>query len=156
MIFNSIKASVKVIGLISAAILSTTGSVLLIPTTVEARPVTTIAQSQTVLASGNFQTIEQAKATTGTARIIEEGGKRYLEFDSTFSTADGPDVFVVLSRSGKVSNKLEEGDYRTIEKIKSFSGAQRYELPGDINLDEFESVVIWCRQFNVNFGYAPL
>jgi hypothetical protein len=51
---------------------------------------------------------------------------------------------------------VEEADYVTLAPLESFDGAQRYEIPATINPSDFKSVGIWCRQFNVTFGYAPL
>jgi hypothetical protein len=38
--------------------------------------------------------------------------------------------------------------------LQSTDGKQRYVLPEDINLEAFQAVSIWCRRFNVSFGYA--
>lgn len=106
--------------------------------------------------AGAFVTVEQDHATVGTARIVEEDGQRYLEFDEAFDTAQGPDVQVVLHRSQPVPVNLEEENYITLAPLQSFSGTQRYALPADLDLSEYEAVAIWCREFNVTFGYAPL
>ena len=44
----------------------------------------------------------------------------------------------------------------SLAPLKGFSGAQRYEIPDNVNLDDYEAVAIWCRKFNVTFGYAKL
>lgn len=108
------------------------------------------------IASGSFTTVEQDHPTSGTAQIVEEGGQRYLEFSGDFTTAQGPDVEVILYQGGSVPLNLEEGTYVTIASLQSFDGAQRYSIPSDIDLAEFGAVGIWCRQFNVTFGYAPI
>jgi hypothetical protein len=108
------------------------------------------------LASGSFVTIEQDHATTGQARIVTEKGQRYLEFDANFDTARGPAVEVVLHRSPAVGVKLKEGDYVSLAPLKSFTGAQRYLIPANVDLSNYKSVAIWCEEFNVTFGYAPL
>ncbi|HHP7230306.1 MAG TPA: DM13 domain-containing protein [Xenococcaceae cyanobacterium] len=115
-----------------------------------------LPETADVIASGNFVTVEQDHPTTGQATIIEENGQRYLEFDSDFTTAQGPAVKVVLHRSNSVPVNLQEADYITIAPLQSFDGQQRYPLPADLNLDEYQSVAIWCEQFNVTFGYADL
>lgn len=58
------------------------------------KPVT-VAQTQTgALYSGIFAAGEAP--TTGTARIVSEGGHRYLELDAAFTTSSqGPDLHVV-------------------------------------------------------------
>ncbi|MEO1592784.1 MAG: DM13 domain-containing protein [Cyanobacteria bacterium J06632_22] len=114
------------------------------------------AASKAVTRSGRFVTVEQDHATTGSARIIEENGQRYIEFDGAFDTARGPAVQVVLYNQDSAPVNLAEGDYAYVGDLQSFSGAQRYAIPADIDLDEYESVVIWCEQFNVTFGYADI
>lgn len=103
-----------------------------------------------------FVTVEQDHPTTGTASVVTENGQRYLEFDAAFTTATGPDVTVVLHNAPEVPVNLDEADYVTIADLESFEGAQRYLIPADVDLADYESVGIWCREFNVTFGYAPL
>lgn len=109
-----------------------------------------------LITSGEFVTVDQAKDTTGTARIVEKDGQRLLEFDGAFDTARGPDVQVVLYRGDSVPVSIDEADYIVVGDLKSFEGSQGYVLPADINLDDYGSVAIWCAEFNVTFGYADL
>ncbi|MEM9266889.1 MAG: DM13 domain-containing protein [Cyanobacteria bacterium P01_F01_bin.13] len=112
--------------------------------------------AKSLITSGQFVTVEQAKATTGTARIVEKDGQRILEFDGAFDTARGPDVQVVLYRGDSVPVNIDESDYVVIGDLKSFEGSQGYVLPADLNLDDYGSVAIWCAEFNVTFGYADI
>ena len=114
------------------------------------------AQSKSLIASGRFVTTEQDHPTNGTAKIVEKNGKRYLEFSKGFTTARGPKVRVVLHRKSTVPVNLKEENYVTLANLKSFDGAQRYEIPANFDLDDFKSVAIWCEEFNVTFGFARL
>ncbi|MEL7314130.1 MAG: DM13 domain-containing protein [Cyanobacteria bacterium J06559_3] len=107
-------------------------------------------------ATGGFVTVEQDHPTTGTARMVTENGQNYLVFDDAFDTARGPDVQVVLYTGAEAPVNLAEGDYVTVGDLQSFEGTQRYLLPADIDVNDYASVAIWCREFNVTFGYAPL
>jgi hypothetical protein len=109
-----------------------------------------------ILRSGSFVNTEQDHPTTGTVRIITENGKRYLDLDEAFSTATGPDVFIILHRRDRVPVNISEQDYVNLAPLKSFKGAQRYAIPDNLNLDDYQSVAIWCRKFNVTFGYARI
>lgn len=115
-----------------------------------------VAQAKEMMRSGSFVTTEQDHPTTGKATLITEGGKSYLEFDRAFTTANGPDVQVILYRGNQVPVKIAKKDYISLAPLKGFSGSQRYEIPDNVNLDDYEAVAIWCRQFNVTFGYAKL
>ncbi|MGG6263673.1 DM13 domain-containing protein [Leptolyngbya sp. AN03gr2] len=41
-------------------------------------------------------------------------------------------------------------------QFKQFNGAQTYEIPADVNLNDYKSAAIWCRRFNATFGAATL
>ncbi|RZM75474.1 DM13 domain-containing protein [Leptolyngbya iicbica] len=108
-------------------------------------------------ATGQFVTVDQAKATTGTASIVTENGQTYLVFDSAFSTANGPDVQVVLYADGAtVPVNIEGSNYAVVGDLQSFEGGQRYLVDASIDVDDYTAVAIWCREFDVTFGYAPL
>lgn len=104
-------------------------------------------------AEGTFVT--DAKNTEGTFKIVEENGKTYVELSDNFRTGRGPDVFVLLHREATPTSYDQE-DYINLGMMSRFRGTQRYEIPEDVNLDDFQSVVIWCRQFDVTFGHAKL
>lgn len=108
------------------------------------------------IASGSFVTVDEGHPTTGTATIIEENGQKYIELSETFATVSGPAVVVALHRNNTVGVNLNAQDYTTIATLKSFNGVQRYAIPETVNVDDYSSVVIWCAQFNVTFGYAAL
>ncbi|MFZ9739595.1 MAG: DM13 domain-containing protein [Prochlorotrichaceae cyanobacterium] len=119
-------------------------------------------QGFTILRSGSF--VEGEYPTSGTVSIIEKDEQRLLELDEAFETStSGPDLFVILHRSPDVigsttppAHGIEEGDYVVLEALQAYSGAQSYVIPEDLNLDDFQSAAIWCRQFNATFGSARL
>ncbi|WP_017652782.1 DM13 domain-containing protein [Fortiea contorta] len=93
----------------------------------------------------------------GKVSVITQQGKRYLQFDKNFKTSDGPDVYVILHRAdAPPTYGIKEKDYVSLAKLQKTSGAQLYTLPNNVNLADFKSVAIWCRQFNATFGYAVL
>ena len=102
--------------------------------------------------SGSFVAGEHS--TQGNVRLVTENGKRYLMLDRAFKTDFGPDLFVLLHRSNP-PKQYRSQDYVNLGRLQGTSGAQRYALPANVNLAEFRSVAIWCRAFNVTFGYAP-
>jgi Electron transfer DM13 len=101
--------------------------------------------------SGQFVTAEHT--TEGAARIVTENGKRYLVLDSAFMTDAGPDLFVLLHQEQMPQTYAQ--NYISLGELQNVKGEQRYEIADDVDLANFQSVVIWCRQFNATFGYAP-
>ncbi|MBE9158150.1 DM13 domain-containing protein [Nodosilinea sp. LEGE 06152] len=132
---------------------SMTPSTASLPTLLTGAVVSAATLAQT---PGQFVTVDQDHATTGTAALVTANGQQYLEFDAAFDTARGPAVEVILYKGAAVPVNIAEGDYVTLAPLQSFSGAQRYLIPAGVNLDDYQTVGIWCRQFNVTFGYAPI
>ncbi|MCJ8280435.1 MAG: DM13 domain-containing protein, partial [Rivularia sp. ALOHA_DT_140] len=95
--------------------------------------------------------------TKGTASIITENGKKYIQFDDKFKSDSGPDLFVILHKDDKLPiTGIKEADYVSIAPLKNTNGSQKYEIPKNIDVSKFKSVAIWCRKFNATFGYAVL
>ena len=104
-------------------------------------------------AEGNF--VRADKNTEGSVKIVEENGTRYLELSEDFRTGRGPDVFVLLHRQATPESYAEE-DFINLGMINRFRGSHRFEIPEGVEVSDFQSAVIWCRQFNTTFGYAEL
>jgi len=102
-----------------------------------------------------FVSADPQNPTQGIARIVTEDGQRYLELDDSFQTSDAPDLFVVIHRSEKPES-YERGEYLNLGRLRRLSGTQRYPIANSINLADYGSVVIWCKEFNVTMGYANL
>ncbi len=133
-------------------------------TNVESQQSETQPQAQTVAqtpATGSVQAsgafIDAEHPTKGTASIITENGKKYIQFDNQFKSDNGPDLFVILHKDDKLPiTGIKEADYTTIAPLKSTNGAQKYEIPENLDVSNFKSVAVWCRKFNATFGYAVL
>lgn len=147
-------------GFVSAVILSSsllqTSTVVKATEAVESNPSTLIAQGSSGVRMGTFVKVEAP--TTGTAKIVKEGGKNYLEIDSAFSTNDqAPDLHVLLDPDATPSKSYSNmNSYVNLGKLHKVKGAQRYPIPSAIDLSKFKSVVIWCRMANATMGYATL
>jgi Electron transfer DM13 len=106
-----------------------------------------------VLTSGNF--VDSEHPTKGLAEIVTQNGKNYLRLNKAFRSDEGPDVFVLLHREDS-PKEYKKSDYVSLGRLQKTKGKQLYRIPNEVNITEFKSVVIWCRQFNATFGYAPL
>ncbi len=113
-----------------------------------------IQDHPTALKSGNFTRFDPAHFANGQAVIYqtEEGPVLKLE---NFSTNNGPDLFVYLSTNPDITGiKTDRGDSVSLGKLKQIEGDQVYLLPEDY--DQYGSVIIWCRAFDINFSAASL
>lgn len=123
----------------------------------EARPATAASKATLspvkVLSSGNFVSSEHP--TKGLAEVVTQNGKNYLRLNRAFKSEEGPDLFVLLHREDS-PKKYAKSDYVSLGRLKKVRGKQLYQIPSGVDITEFKSVVVWCRQFNATFGYAPL
>ena len=104
-------------------------------------------------AQGTFTSAK--KSAQGNFFIKKVDGKHYLKFDSNFSTSNGPAVEILLHREA-VPQNYNSNNYVSLGEIKSFEGAQWYAIPENVDINQYQSVSIWCREFDVTFGYGKI
>ena len=100
-----------------------------------------------IFRSGTFEGIAGHNAE-GTAKIIQVNDMTFLRFEN-FQVTNGPDLRVYITPDGDVKN----GIY--LEKLKGSKGDQNYSLD-DIDIQVYDTVVIYCQPFGVYFGQAKL
>ncbi|MFD2671472.1 DM13 domain-containing protein [Marinicrinis sediminis] len=99
---------------------------------------------------GSFQDGDSQHSASGRAYTLQSEETVYIRFED-FETTNGPDLFVYLVKEGQsTSEGLRLGS------LKGNIGNQNYEIPGDVDVSEYAKVVIWCKAFDVDFGYAEL
>ncbi len=125
------------------------------PSNADTTVTNTTNENRTSAGIGRFQAAEHP--TTGNVTVINENGQRYLVFDESFKTDSGPDLFVILHRNSTVPvSGVREKDYIQLARLQKINGTQRYAIPTNVQLADFRSVAVWCKQFNATFGFAPL
>ncbi len=102
--------------------------------------------------SGDFHGADDFHFGRGKALLIETAPGQYTLRFEEFSVRNGPDLFVYLSPNpdGYDDGALNLGG------LKATDGAFNYEVPPDTDISQFNSAVVWCRQFSVLFATAPL
>lgn len=95
----------------------------------------------------------------GVAKILNDGTEqRFLRFEE-FATDNGPDLNVYLTTADADADAGDfgaSGQFVDLGDLKGNVGEQNYEVPADVDLDEFDTVVIWCVRFGVAFAAADL
>lgn len=112
--------------------------------------------SMTMLSKGSFYNV--AHVGSGQAGVYQlADGSRILRLEN-FQVENGPDLYVYLvpvdpipSTSGSdIPGSVSLG------RLKGNIGDQNYDIPADLDLGQYKSVVIWCQAFAVPFSAAPL
>ena len=65
-------------------------------------------------------------------------------------------VWLVQHPSPTSSADVRNSEYVALGRLKGNVGHQNYDIPAEVDLADFGSVVIWCEQFRVLFSAAPL
>ena len=132
---------------------ATTAPAATAPPTTAAPPATTVPQVR-VAAMGDF--ISRSHPTEGSAVVLTDGIQRFLRFED-FKTDNGPDLNVYLSTAPTDAPAGQfDDDFIDLGDLKGNIGSQNYEIPADVDLDTYSTVVIWCVRFSVIFGAAEL
>ena len=101
--------------------------------------------------TGTFEALN-GKTTSGQAVLsaLDEDTLQ-LMFSTDFSLTDGPGLFVYLSDAEFVTQSaINLGDFQ------SPTGAQNYNVPDGVSLDDYTYVIVHCVPYNVTFAIAEL
>lgn len=109
-----------------------------------------------LLAHGEFYSVAHAgRGTVNVYQVVDVG--IVLRFED-FEVEDGPDLHVYLTSQETVENTLgaDLADGLDLGELKGLTGDQAYDLPADLDLTTYKSVVIWCVPYKVSFSAASL
>jgi hypothetical protein len=86
-----------------------------------------------------------------------------LVFSEDFLVSAGPNLHVILSGASDLtvdyvtfSQMVIDTPLLELGPLVSPSGAQTYAVPAGADLSPFNTVVVWCADFDVAFAAAPL
>jgi hypothetical protein len=96
---------------------------------------------------GSF--VSSAHPTSGIAKISKDKTQLLLE---GFKTDNGPDLNIYLASSLSTIKT----DYIDLGDLKGLNGNYSYSATNATDFSKYKYVVVWCVDFNVNFGYAVL
>jgi len=142
---------------VAAVVAGYYASPLFVNTTVdEALPEIMQSGDVKTLFNGNFMGVDDGVHNAeGQAKIlgVSDGQAMHKALRlENFKATNGPDLHVYLSKD---PTGIDSG-FINLGRLKGNIGNQNYEIPDDVNLEEYSSVLIWCRQFSVLFGHAEL
>jgi hypothetical protein len=109
-----------------------------------------------VAAQGQFVGADNFHQGSGNAIVFQQGDARALRLEE-FSVTNGPDLHVILTKHPAPTSRADIGsNYFDLGQLKGNIGNQNYEIPAEVDLSEYQSVVIYCMPFHVVFSTATL
>jgi len=97
-------------------------------------------------------------AGTGTVLVYRQpDGSHVVRFED-LDVSNGPDLLVILSAAPLVDDRAaySEVAYLSLGDLKGNQGNQNYVVPAEVNLEDYQTVAIWCRRFNYTFNAAEI
>ena len=90
----------------------------------------------------------------GTWFLLEVEGQQVISFSKSFKTKEGPALEILLSKKSidDLDNSPTFTDAIAFARLKNASGEQHYVLPAEINIEDYESLVIHCGKNNLIWG----
>ena len=111
-------------------------------------PIPLMVGADSLSRSGSFIGLN-GYSVEGTAILERSAEQAVLVLDDDFRAQNGPGLFVYLSpNSTNVTGGISLGE------LKAQSGRQTYDIPDNVNPEDFNHVLVYCQPFRVPFGTA--
>lgn len=99
---------------------------------------------------GSFTDADSFHKGSGEATVYKlPDGMQVLRLEN-FTVTNGPDLRVLLAVDSNPANSVELG------KLKGNIGDQNYEIAASVDASAYNSVIIYCKPFQVIFSTATL
>jgi len=123
----------------------------------EAAETLTSAEQTEVVANGTFIHADPSDPIHyGSGGVTVYRETVFLEAD--FEVGPGPAYHVYLVPTAEVRDEaaVKEAMFIDLGGLRAFKGSQKYAIPAGVDLANYQSVVIWCREFGVLISPADL
>ncbi len=98
--------------------------------------------------------VKKRYSIEGSAKIETSENSTQLVFSEDFKTKNGPDLKIYLSKIplSELTEKDVDLDAVRLSVLKSHRGSQSYVIPANIDISEYQSIVIQCEAYSVLWG----
>ncbi len=100
----------------------------------------------------------QETKVKGMWSIEQRADGDYLVLSDKFKTRNAPDLKFFASKAeySSINGKNATKDAVVIAELKSNKGSQSYKIPSDLNLSDYNSLVLHCEQYSKLWASTPL
>ena len=117
---------------------------------------TAVNSAPVVIRQGQFRDGDEVHKGSGTATISQKPDGSYLLSFDNFAVCCGPDLYVFLASNPSPAGHADLGDYLELSPLQASTGDQTYEISADTDLSKINSIVIYCKPFEVIISTATL
>ncbi len=95
---------------------------------------------------------------SGDWRISERGGKKYVQLLNNFDAKQGPDVKIFLSKKAQANVSGDNAANKAvfISLVSQFEGSSEYEIPADIDIRQFRTLIFHCEAYSKLWGSSQI
>lgn len=113
--------------------------------------------AEAVLSKGTL-TKAFSRSLQGNWKIVRSGDKTYIELGDNFKAQRGPDVKIFLSPLSptNITNYNATNGSAFIQQVSVFKGKNRIEIPANINVKNYKSLVFHCEAYEKLWGSSSL
>jgi hypothetical protein len=111
------------------------------------------APAARLIGRGELQRVDDLHRGSGPVVLFELEGKHVVRFENV-TIQNGPDLHVYLARGTGGTYDGSRDLY--LGSLKATSGTFTYDVPAGTKVEDYKSVVVWCRAFAVLFTWADL
>ena len=111
-----------------------------------------------LLGRGAFRDGDAIHKGAGDALLYQlDSGQQLLRLEN-LNVTNGPALVVYLAKhpDPTSADQVTSGGFVNLGKLKGNRGNQNYPIPTEVDVTQYNSVVIWCELFDVLFSPAPL
>jgi hypothetical protein len=110
-----------------------------------------------LLGQGKFETVSETRPSAGQALLFRLGTGEYLLRVEEFSVVKGPGLHVYLTGAGAAREAdTVLRDFIDLGAIKAQQGDHNYLMPADIDLSDYDGVVVFSPFFREIYATAQL
>jgi len=94
----------------------------------------------------------------GSWSIVESDEGRFVVLADDFATRKAPDLKIFLSprKLSELGNRNATSESAFVAALERNRGGQRYRLPAEVDLADYQTILIHCEKFSKYWGGAPL
>jgi len=117
---------------------------------------------RSTLAAGTFihvNTMDPVHYGKGTVELLTEAPARTLvHLQDDFEVGPGPrfHVYLVDHAAVRSGDDFLNSPKVDLGRLRAFRGSQIYDVPSNVDVAQYKSVVIWCKEFGVLISPASL
>ena len=106
--------------------------------------------------SGKWQ--NQEFKVKGSWSIEQRADGNYLVISDDFKTRSAPDLKFFLSKNSfdAINGKNATDGAVLISQLSSSKGGQSYKIPSNINVEDYQSLVLHCEQYSKLWASTPI